>query len=96
MTTKALKSARITSTGDLVAEGTAIYLHAIHYIASSSQGTVVLKSGGASGTTVLTIDTPGLAEGDDFAVPPPGFAFADGCHGTLTNVDGVTIVYTEQ
>lgn len=90
-----VKSARVTSTGALVAQGAAIYLLGIHYVATGTGGTVVLKSGGSGGTTVATVDTPAAAGGGQLGVPHGGLYFADGCHATLTNAGGCTIFYTE-
>ena len=58
----------------------------------ASAGSVVMKDGGASGTTVMTINT--VANGEPFSVviPADGVVFATDAYATLTNAK-VTVFY---
>ena len=58
----------------------------------ASAGSVVLKNGGSSGTTVMTINT--LAGGETFNVyiPAEGVLFSTDVYATLTNAK-VTVFY---
>jgi len=55
-------------------------------------GSVILKNGGASGTTIVTykFGTDGLS----IYVPGSGILFTEGVYLDLTDTPGVTILYT--
>jgi hypothetical protein len=57
-----------------------------------ASGSVVLKSGGASGTVVATFKFG--TEGLDIYVPGSGILFTEGVYLDLTNTPGVTITFT--
>ncbi len=85
-------SASVTATGDVTA-GPAQVL-AVQVRATATAGTVVLKDGGAGGTTKLTVYTPAsVAALVTLPVPGGGILFASKVHATLTNADGLTVVY---
>jgi hypothetical protein len=52
----------------------------------------VFRSGGGSGTTLLTMT---FVAGDDtqITIPDHGIIFEDGCHVTLTNIDSITAFF---
>ena len=52
-----------TVTADGVAVNHPARVKSIYYIRGASAGSVVLKDGGASGTTLLTMTTPGAGSG---------------------------------
>ena len=55
-------------------------------------GSVVLKDGGASGTTVMTINTTAGGETFNALVPAEGVLFATDVYAALTNAK-VTVFY---
>jgi hypothetical protein len=59
---------------------------------SASAGSIVFKDGGASGTTVFTVNT--LANGESFSVviPADGIVFQNDVYVVLTNAK-VTVFY---
>ncbi len=84
-------SASVTSTGDVTA-GPAQVL-AVEVRGTATAGTAVLKDGGAGGTTKLTVYTPASAAATVVLPIPGGILFASKVHATLTNADGLTVVY---
>lgn len=88
---EAVSSASATATGALIATGCRV--RGIYVRAAGTAGTVVLKDGGASGTTKLTINTPAVVGGHYHEIPGAGIEFATDCHATLTTADAVTIYY---
>lgn len=85
-------SANVTSTGTLVAAGP-VYVVGIYISNGATAGSVVLKDGGGSGTTKLTIQTPASATTSEFIDLKAGILFATDVHATVTNAVGVTVVY---
>lgn len=47
--------------------------------------TVLLKSGGSSGTTLIEIDMPATAAFHNAVIPGEGVLFTNGVYATLTN-----------
>lgn len=87
------QAADVQATGTLVA--TPCVVHAIHFVATGTGGSIVLRDDGAGGTTVITIDTPAAAGSGFLPIPANGLEFGTDCHATLADVDGVTIIYTD-
>lgn len=58
----------------------------------SSAGSVVLKDGGSSGTTILTITTVANGETFNALIPGEGVLFATNVYATLTNTT-TTVFY---
>ncbi len=54
-------------------------------ISYASGGTVVLKDGGASGTTLFSFTAPAVAGSTNVVVPGEGILFETDVHATLTN-----------
>lgn len=58
----------------------------------SSAGSVILKNGGSSGTTVMTIVTVANGETFNVLVPGEGVLFSTNVYATLSNAS-VTVFY---
>ena len=66
----------------------------IYYVASGTAGSIVLKDGGSSGTTLMTIATPASATATEVVyIPEGGVRFRTDVHATLTNVTSVTVFH---
>ena len=61
-------------------------------VPSASAGSVVLKDGGASGTTMLSIATAANGEPFSVVIPANGVLFETDVHATLSNA-AVTVFY---
>jgi hypothetical protein len=61
--------------------------------ATATAGSVVFKDGGASGTTLLTLNTPAVADFHDIIIPGEGILFGTDIYVAVTNVSSVTIFY---
>ena len=85
-----IKAAYVTATGT-VASGPR-RLVGIHYHSAGSTGKVVLKDGGASGTTVFTLDFQSNTTGD-LHIPEEGVKFSTDIHATLTSITSITFFY---
>ena len=84
-------SAHATATAQMVAQNRRARLTSIQAKGNAS-GSIIFKSGGASGTTVATylFGTEGL----DMYLPGSGILFIDGIHATIAGTAGVTITFT--
>jgi hypothetical protein len=61
-------------------------------VPGTGAGSVVLKDGGASGTTILTIPTVANGEPFNVVIPGEGVLFETDAYATLTDA-GVTVFY---
>ena len=59
---------------------------------NSANGSVVFRTGGASGTIIATYLFG--EEGLDMYLPGSGILFENGIHATIANTAGVTITFT--
>lgn len=84
-------SAQAAATATMVAAPA--MLLGIHWVAGATAGTVVLKDGGASGTTKLTLNTPADATVAGYLPIPGGMQFATDVHATITVTGFVTLIY---
>lgn len=84
-------SATATADGTMVAGPARI--KGILLTTTSSAGSVVLKDGGASGTTRLTLNTPAVAEMFNALLPGEGIRFTSDVYVDVTNVSSVTVFY---
>ena len=67
---------------------------AIYIVPSGTAGSVALKDGGASGTTIATINTVASATQPTYLLfPGEGLLFRSDVYGTLTSVGTVTVFY---
>lgn len=62
---------------------------------ASQAGTLLLKDGGSSGTTLIEIDIPSNSNPNSFyvLVPGDGVKFNTNVYATLTNIASVTVFY---
>ena len=84
-------SATATADGTLVAGPARI--KGILLTTTTSAGSVVLKDGGASGTTLVTLNTPAVAEMFNALLPGEGIRFRTNVYVDVTNVSSVTVFY---
>lgn len=84
-------SATATADGTLVAGPARI--KGILLTTTTSAGSVVLKDGGASGTTRVTLNTPAVAEMFNALLPGEGIRFTSDVYVDVTNVSSVTVFY---
>jgi hypothetical protein len=86
-----------TVTADGVAVNHAARVKSIYYIRTSTAGSVVLKDGGASGTTLLSLTVPATEAGEDesntLAIPSDGIRFSTNVYVDVTNVSSVTLFH---
>lgn len=80
----------VTATGT-VASGRR-RLVAIHYHSSGATGKIVLRDGGASGTSKVTLDFHATSTGD-LHIPDEGVLFETDIHATYTNITSATFFY---
>ena len=62
---------------------------------ASSAGTLLLKDGGSSGTTLIEVDIPSNSNPNSFytLVPGEGVLFSTDIYATLTGIASVTVYY---
>ena len=85
-------SAHATSTAQMVPLTRRARLTSIQGKGNSASGSVIFKSGGASGTTIATYLFG--EEGLDMYLPGSGILFEEGIHATIGGTGGVTITFT--
>jgi hypothetical protein len=85
-----LNAVKVSGTGSVKGDRTRV--RGLYFVSTAVAGSIVLKDGGASGTTLIDLDTPALLDG--YYIDLPGsVAFETDCHATLTNVTSVTVFY---
>ena len=84
-------SATATADGTLVSGPARI--KGVLLTTTSSAGSVVLKDGGASGTTRMTLNTPAVADMFNALLPGEGVRFTTDVYVDVTNVSSVTVFY---
>ena len=85
-------SAHAISTAQMVATTRRARLTSIQAKGNSAAGSIIFKSGGASGTTIATYLFG--EEGLDMYLPGSGILFEQGIHATIGGTAGVTITFT--
>jgi hypothetical protein len=85
-----VKSAYLAATGTAVSNR--VRVKSLVIACTATAGSVVLRDGGASGTTLLQVDTPAAATISNVLLPGEGILFGTDVHGTLTNCTA-TVVY---
>lgn len=89
MTTQ-VTAVRLAASGSVLGQPGRV--RAIWISDSATAGSIVLKDGGSSGTTVCQIDTPASAAfGEYLKLPGLGLKFNTNIYCTLTNVAAVTL-----
>lgn len=86
-----VKASTVTATGSVYSQRTRV--KAITITTTGVAGSVVLKDGGASGTALITLNTPAQAEMFNILLPGEGVLFSTGVHATLADVTSVTVFY---
>ena len=89
-----VSSKHVNASGSIYAARTRVKGFSICATASVA-GTLLLKDGGASGTTLIEIDIPANSNPNSFyvAIPQEGVLFETNVYATLTNIASVTIFY---
>lgn len=86
-----VKSATVTADGTAVAYRTRV--KSLVITSTATAGSVVLKDGGASGTTLLTLNTPAAADFHNILIPGQGVLFERDVYVDVTDVSSVTVFY---
>jgi hypothetical protein len=82
----------LTASGDVFNGRTRV--RGIVVVPGTSAGSVVLKDGGSSGTTILTIPTIANGEPFNMLIPDQGILFKTSAYATLSGTaTGVTVFY---
>jgi hypothetical protein len=69
-------------------------IKAVYIVPSALAGSIVFKDGGASGTTILTLNTVASAAQPTYLIfPGEGVLFSTNVYGDVTNIGSVTIFY---
>ena len=89
-----VKSTHLNASGSIYAARARVKGFSICATASSA-GTLLLKDGGSSGTTLIEIDIPSNSNPNSFyvAVPGEGVLCQTNIYATLTNIASVTVFY---
>ena len=93
-----VKTTRVTTSAAIFAGPCRIL--GIYYVADSTAGTITIKDGGSSGTSIAVFDTPkgaAATAGENWAqyipIPGDGLYCATSGYATLSGVAKVTIFY---
>ncbi len=84
--------AHATATAQMVAQNRRARLTSIQGKGNSASGSIIFRSGGATGDVVATYLFG--EEGLDMYLPGSGILFLDGIHATISGTGGVTITFT--
>ncbi len=89
-----VKSAHLNASGTVFAQPARVKGFSICATASTA-GTLLLKDGGSSGTTLLEVDIPSNSNPNSFytLVPGEGIRFTTDIYATLTGIASVTVYY---
>jgi hypothetical protein len=89
-----VNSKHLNASGSVYAARTRVKGFSICATASSA-GTLLLKDGGSSGTTLIEIDIPSNSNPNSFylLIPGEGVLFSTNVYATLTNIASVTVFY---
>lgn len=88
-----VKAKTVTATGDAVSGRTRV--QGVYYTCTSTASGFTLKTGGASGTTIFDIKTPGAAGAYDIIIPDDGILATDGVYVTFGDAEilSVTVLF---
>lgn len=89
-----VKSTHLSASGSIFAGRTRVKGFSICATASQA-GTLILKDGGSSGTTLLEIDIPSNSNPNSFytLIPGEGILFSTNVYASLTGIASVTVYY---
>ena len=98
MQTDVLVSQVLTADGQFTDQASATIgrarVKAVYIIPSATAGSVVFKNGGASGTTIMTLNTVASATQPTYVLfPGEGVLFSTNVYGDVTSIGSVTIFY---
>ena len=85
-------SAHAIATAQMVATTRRARLTSIQAKGNSASGSIIFRTGGATGTIVATYLFG--EEGLDMYLPGSGILFEEGIHATIAGTAGVTITFT--
>lgn len=88
-----VESAQANATATLVSAPGKVFAAVVR--ATAVAGTMVLRDGGPGGSIKATLDTPAAVGPVTLPIPGGGIQFNTDIHVTLTNADGVTIIYED-
>jgi hypothetical protein len=86
-----VKSAHTEATGTLVASRTRV--RAYHCISGGTAGDVIVRDGGASGTTLLQFNIGTGTQPITMTIPGQGILFETNVHVTLPATAKITVFY---
>ena len=86
-----VKASTITESGSVYGARTRV--KSLVITPTSTAGSVVLKDGGASGVSRITINTTTSTVPFTVFIPGEGVVFDNNVYGTLTNVAAITVFY---
>ena len=92
-----VKTTRLTSSGAVSAGQSRIL--SIYYVSDGTAGSITIKDGGASGTSMAVFDVGigGTSAGEPVTyqidLPGQGIRCETSSYATLSNVDKVTVIY---
>lgn len=78
-----VKNAHLNASGSLIAFPTRV--KGLVITSTGTAGSMLLKDGGSSGTTLIEIDVPGTAAFHNVTIPGEGVKFSTSVYATLTN-----------
>lgn len=81
-----VKAAAISTTGTLY--GGRARVRGIFVVPGSSAGSLTIKDGGASGTTIFTIATTAAGQPFNVIIPDQGVLFDTNIYAAISNVTG--------
>ena len=91
-----VKSTRLNASGDVF--GGRARIKAIYYVPTGTAGSIQIKNGGVSGTTVIQLDAPAVQSGQNanpvfLNLPVDGVLCTESAYAVLTNVAFATVFY---
>ena len=96
-----LASAPLTATGQVTDNASSpnnllrLRIKGLYFINGATAGSVVFRDGGASGSVLLTLNTPAsTASGASYIIMPgEGILVSTNLHGTVTTTTSVVVFY---
>jgi hypothetical protein len=88
-----LSAKTVTASGDAVNGRTRV--QGVYFTTTVTGSSFTLKTGGSSGTVLLSLTTPAAAGAHDLIIPDDGILFKDGVYVDLAdaNVTSVTVLF---
>ena len=98
MQTDVLASQVLTADGQFTNQASATIgrarIKAVYIVPSATAGSIVFKDGGASGTTIMTLNTVASATQPTYLIlPGEGVLFSTNIYADVTSIGSVTIFY---